>query len=217
MHPDEDNDGRDLSDLTEQQLKAMDRMRSNGQRFIAVPSGFRLSVIGSDPVKAQLIELRRYGVEEGARCLGMPPILVGDLSRATYSNAEQAMRTFARVTLSDLALIVADELNSGLWPDGGLALEFDLSRAVRAPRKERYEALRIAVGGPWMEVNEARGEEDMEPVDWGDGEPPRSGVRLMVDEGGASEGLARSNGSRQHMNGAAPQPMDRGLLLPGSI
>ena len=187
---------KDLSQLTAEQRRAMDKMHANGERFVAVPKGFKLIPLGGDPLKAQLLEVRRFGVEESARCIGLPAILVGDLSKATYNNVSNAMRLFAKVTLTDLAATVQDELSCQLWPAGDLVVRFDLSRAVRAPRLDRYKAHRTGVEGGFLAPNEARADEDLEPKDGGDELRAARGIPMVgLDETRALERSSVLNGS----------------------
>ena len=67
---------------------------------------------------SQLLETRLFDIHEICRWFGVPPHLVGDLSRATFSNIEQLALEFVKLTLVSLA----HALGAGtlaLRPDAG--------------------------------------------------------------------------------------------------
>ncbi len=68
-------------------------------KTVVMPYGFKKK---DDPVRndtAQLIETRRYQVEEVLRCFRVPPHMVGDLSNVRYSTAEQSSIDFITFSL----------------------------------------------------------------------------------------------------------------------
>src|SRR5580658_9800611 len=56
--------------------------------------------IGINLKDSQLLETRLFSIHEICRWFGVPPHLVGDLSRATFSNIEQLALEFVKLTLS---------------------------------------------------------------------------------------------------------------------
>ena len=56
---------------------------------IALPAGHSLKTVGVDPQKMQMTEFQRFLIEEVARIFQLPPIFLHELSRGTFSNAEQ--------------------------------------------------------------------------------------------------------------------------------
>lgn len=53
-----------------------------------------------NPTDSQYLELRRYAVDEIARVFGVPPSMLFEMGRATWSNAESLWSTFLIVTLT---------------------------------------------------------------------------------------------------------------------
>lgn len=60
-----------------------------GDQVVVVPPDYELSPIGFDPEKGQLVEAQRFVVEQIARLLNLPPVMLHDLSKGTFSNTEQ--------------------------------------------------------------------------------------------------------------------------------
>ncbi|TDH35711.1 phage portal protein [Pseudohoeflea suaedae] len=69
--------------------RAIDSAKQKGEPVFPIPAGYTLAPVGLDPAKGQMIEARRFQVEEIARAWQLPPVFLQDLTRATFSNAEQ--------------------------------------------------------------------------------------------------------------------------------
>ncbi len=61
--------------------------------------GMTIEKIGVSPRDAQFLEGRRFSVTEIARLFDVPPHMIGDLDRATFSNIEQQSIEFVKYTL----------------------------------------------------------------------------------------------------------------------
>jgi len=84
-----------------------DRFRADWETTYAVPhkapileNDIKYKQIGINAKDAQLLETRLFSIHEICRWFGVPPHLVGDLSRATFSNIEQLALEFVKLTLS---------------------------------------------------------------------------------------------------------------------
>jgi len=84
-----------------------DRFRSDWEMVYSVPhkapileNDIKYKQIGVSAKDAQLLETRLFSIHEICRWFGVPPHLVGDLSRATFSNIEQLALEFVKLTLS---------------------------------------------------------------------------------------------------------------------
>lgn len=76
------------------------------------------------PEDAELLETRKFGVEEICRLFQVPPPLVQDYSHNTFTNSETAGRWFAMFTLSPMARKIEAEFARSVFPeDGGFELE----------------------------------------------------------------------------------------------
>lgn len=131
-------------------------------------------------VDAEHLATRRYQVEEICRAFGVMPIMVGYSDKAaTYASAEQMFLAHAVHTVRPWHrrfeatirrnLLTEDERAAGYY------VKFFDSELLRGAAKDRGEfyARALGAGGSpaWMEVNEVRGLEDMDEVEWGSGQP----------------------------------------------
>ena len=146
-------------------------------------------------VDAEHLATRRHQVEEICRAFGVMPIMVGFTDKAsTYASAEQMFLAHAVHTIRPWhrrfeatirrSLLTEDERRAGLYPK---FFDAELMRGASKDRGEFYARALGAGGSPaWMEINEVRGFEDMDDVDWGNGQPvPPNATR---PDGGAEGG-----------------------------
>jgi HK97 family phage portal protein len=84
-----------------------DRFRADWEMVYAVAhkapileNDIKYKQIGISLKDSQLLETRLFSIHEICRWFGVPPHLVGDLSRATFSNIEQLALEFVKLTLS---------------------------------------------------------------------------------------------------------------------
>jgi len=124
---------------------------------------------------AQLIDTRRFQVEDIARIFGVPPWMIGHTQATTSwgSGIEQMGIGFVKYTLQRHLVKFEQELNRKLWPTRSrYFVEFNTSGLERGDYKSRNEGYRIALGRAgepgWLTVNEVRRIENLPPVDGGD-------------------------------------------------
>lgn len=119
------------------------------------------------PSNAQMVEARRYATEDICRVLGVPPILVGDLSKGTYANSEQQNTQYAKHVLAKWARLIESQVNLKVFgrdmPDR--FAEFDLAGEERGLFKERTEGYARMVQSGIMTPNEVRARENLPPSD----------------------------------------------------
>ena len=116
------------------------------------------------PLKdAQFLEIRKYQRAEIFGWYGVPPHLGGDTERSTSwgTGIEQQDIGYAKHTITPLCVRIEQELNRKLFTRGaGMYCKHSLDALMRGDFKSRMEGLQIAVGRPWLSVNEARELED---------------------------------------------------------
>ncbi|MBN8499366.1 phage portal protein [Accumulibacter sp.] len=146
---------------------AYNRIVANGRREIVklvpihpdrirmelTPSGdYRYRVTDRD---AQFLELRKFRITDIARLFRVPPHIIADLDRATFSNIEQQSLEFEMHTMTSWAERWEASLEAELLFDGDdLAVEFGLANLMRsdAAGRSSYYQSRIQDGrlaGRW--------------------------------------------------------------------
>lgn len=122
--------------------------------------------------KAQFLETRKLQRSVIAGAFGVPPHLVGDLDRATFSNIESQSQEFVQKVVLPYVRIFEDAMERDLLTDedrrAGIAIRFNLDGALRADFKTRQEGLNIQRMAGVISANEWREAEHMNPRDGGD-------------------------------------------------
>jgi len=140
----------------------------NAHRVAVLADGMEWQATGIPPEDAQYIETRKFEVTDVARWFGVPPHLLGELDRATFSNIEHQQIEFVIYTLLAWARRWENEANYKLFSAKErqkLFCEFLFDTVMRGDTKTRFEAYRIAVNTGWMSRNEVRQRENLNPAD----------------------------------------------------
>jgi HK97 family phage portal protein len=154
-----------LTDDQFDQLRAMlDQHRSPGRagRPMILEGGLEVMPLTMPMKDMQLIETRKFQVEEIARIYGVPAFMIGHTEKTTsWGSGVEAMGVgFVRFTLRDHLNAFHNEINRKFFTRSNRVAEFDTTELERADTKSMFEALRIALGRagepPFMSVEEVR-------------------------------------------------------------
>ena len=128
--------------------------------------GMTYNQITIPPEAAQFIASREFQLQDIARVYRVPPHLLADLSRATFSNIEHSDIQFVKYTLRPLAKRYEHELENKLLGDdiGKKKIRFNLQAILRGDTKTRADYLTKMVSSKIMNRNEARAIENLNPV-----------------------------------------------------
>jgi len=143
----------------------------NAGRMAVLEEGMDYAATNMSAEAAQLIDSRRFSIEEIARIFGVPPPIIGDLSNGTFTNTETVGRWFATNTLSPWIRKAEHEFRRSVFPESSRAthrLTFDLSGFLRGDPEQRWQAHQIAVRNQILTPNEVRRVEGWNPRDGGD-------------------------------------------------
>lgn len=131
-------------------------------------SGIKAETMSMTSTDAQFLENRKFQIAECARIWRIPPHMIGDLEKATFSNIEQQSLEFVKYTLVPWWRRWEDAVNTQLIDDPDLFVEFLADGLLRGTQKERYESYQVAIQNGWMTRNEVRVRENLNPIEGGD-------------------------------------------------
>lgn len=177
---------------------------NNRGKLAVLDQGMKYHEMGISNKDSQFLELRQFNVSDVARIFRIPPHLIGDLSKATFSNIEQQSLEFVMHTMTPWAERWESSTETALLgPDTDLEVEFDFAVLLRgdAPGRSAYYTSGINAG--WMTRNEARAREGLDPLDGLD-EPLRP--LNMVEESKAQDEDAEGDGGAD--DAATSPPVD---------
>lgn len=144
---------------------------SNAQKVAILEDGMDVKEVGLSPDHAQFLETRKFQVSEIARIFRVPPHMIADLDRATFSNVEHQDLAFVKHTLrpwlTRIEQAIARDL---LLPAERLKYfaEHMPDDLLRGETKTRYESYGIGRQNGWLSANDIRERENMEPIEGGD-------------------------------------------------
>jgi len=127
--------------------------------------------IGLPPEDAQFLETRKYQTTEIARLFRIPPHMLADLERATFSNIEHQSLEFVIHTIRPWLVRWEQAITRDVFSEAdrrGFFAEFLVDGLLRGDIQSRYQAYATARQNGWMSANDVRALENMNPVAGGD-------------------------------------------------
>jgi phage portal protein BeeE len=133
--------------------------------------GVTYTAIGTPPDDAQFLETRKFQVTDVARIYRVPPHMVGDLERATFSNIEQQSIEFTVHTIRPWLVRWEQEMNYDLFSErdqGEAFAEFNVDGLLRGDSQQRAAFYQSMFNLGALSPNDIRERENMNPVANGD-------------------------------------------------
>lgn len=133
-----------------------------------LPADMRYQQVSLSPADTQLLESRRFSVEEICRWFGVPEVLINGSS----DKVEEAMDLFYKTTIRPLAINIEQAIRKSIFtPDQRerFTCEFNLDAMLRASLSSRAEVYAKMVQNGLKTRNECRELENDTPLDGGDG------------------------------------------------
>lgn len=188
-----------VSDPARKRLKSdLEQFRGvgNARKLLLLEEGLEYSPLGLVPEQAEVLNSRRFSVEEIARLYSVPPPIVGDLTHGTFSNVETLGRQFATFCLAPWCTKLQTVIGRALLPRG-MEIEIDLAGLMRGDFAARWQALVQAHQAGLLTANEIRVSEGYPPLDGGDR------LRAMPGEPGAGPATPAAPQNAPRPNGQA--------------
>ena len=112
--------------------------------------------ISQNSAESQMLETRKFNVDEIARYFNLSPILLGDLSHSSYNDIEQAQIELVTHTLLPLINLLEDEINRKLITDKSEYIDFDENVLMYGNKTTMSSFYTTLVSNGILTVNEAR-------------------------------------------------------------
>lgn len=143
--------------------RAIDNAKTNGTQIFPIPPGNELKQVGFDPAKGQMIEARRFQIEEISRAYQLPPVFLQDLTRATFSNAEQQDLHLVKHLIGQWAEALEGEMNLKMFGRGnnGRYVEHNLDGLLRGDFVSRMTGYGQAIQNAIRTPDEIRALENL--------------------------------------------------------
>lgn len=141
---------------------------TNAQRVAILEEGMKYAAIGIPPEEAQFLETRKFQISEVARMFRVPPHMLADLDRATFSNIEHMSLEFVVYSLRPWLVRFEQAIYRDLLQPAERSTIFAkhvVEGLLRGDTTSRYAAYQAAINTGFMTRNEARELEDWNPLD----------------------------------------------------
>lgn len=165
--------GKDAQERLRDSWQEIHSGLENAHRIAILEEGMEWKQIGASPKDSQMLETRKFQVAEVARILNLPPHLLRDLERATYSNVEHQSIEFVTLSIRPWCVRWEQALGKYLLTDEerrSYYIRHNLEGLLRGDLKSRYEAYAIGRQWGWLSADDVNELEDRNPLPDGQGE-----------------------------------------------
>ena len=144
----------------------------NGSKIAVLEEGMKYTPIGISPEQAQFLETRKFQINEIARIFRVPPHMVGDLEKSSFSNIEQQSLEFVKYTLDPWVIRWEQSImRTLLTPDEKKQyfVKFNLEGLLRGDYQSRMTGYATARQNGWLSANDIRELENLDRIPTEDG------------------------------------------------
>lgn len=153
---------------------------SNAHKIAVLEEGMKYQQIGIPPEEAQFLETRKFQINEIARLYRIPPHMVGDLDKSSFSNIEQQSLEFVKYTLDPWVIRWEQSLQRSLLlpgEKGRYFIKLNVDGLLRGDYQSRMNGYAVGRQNGWFSANDIREMENMNPI------PDEEGGNLYLING----------------------------------
>ena len=153
---------------------------NNAHKIAVLEEGMKYQQIGIPPEEAQFLETRKFQINEIARLYRIPPHMVGDLDKSSFSNIEQQSLEFVKYTLDPWVIRWEQSLQRSLLlpgEKGKYFIKLNVDGLLRGDYQSRMNGYAVGRQNGWFSANDIREMENMNPI------PDEEGGKLYLING----------------------------------
>jgi len=176
---------------------------SNSGKVAVLEEGMKYTPISISPEQAQFLETRKFQINEIARIFRVPPHMVGDLEKSSFSNIEQQSLEFVKYTLDPWVIRWEQSImRSLLTPEEKKTyyVKFNLEGLLRGDYQSRMNGYAIGRQNGWMSANDIRELENLDRIpaeEGGDLYLINGNMLPMKDAGAFANTASNDNGKEE--------------------
>ena len=170
----------------------------NSHKVAILEEGMKYTPISISPNEAQFLETRKFQIDEIARIFRIPPHMVGDLEKSSFSNIEQQSLEFVKYTLEPWLMRWEQSINRALLSPNEKStyfVKFNVDGLLRGDYQSRMSGYATARQNGWMSANDIRELENLDLI------PVEEGGNLYLINGNmtklADAGIFAKGGKEQ--------------------
>lgn len=153
---------------------------NNAHKIAVLEEGMKYQQIGIPPEEAQFLETRKFQINEIARLYRIPPHMVGDLDKSSFSNIEQQSLEFVKYTLDPWVIRWEQSLQRSLLlpgEKGKYFIKLNVDGLLRGDYQSRMNGYAVGRQNGWFSANDICEMENMNPI------PDEEGGNLYLING----------------------------------
>jgi HK97 family phage portal protein len=163
----------------------------NAHRIAVLEEGMKFQSIGIPPEQAQFLQTRKFQINEIARIFRIPPHMIGDLEKSSFSNIEQQSLEFVKYTLDPWVVRWEMSMQMALLSQAEKSqyfIKFNVDGLLRGDYASRMQGYATGRLNGWLSANDIRELENMNriPKDQGGDLYLVGGSMKMLGETGSS-------------------------------
>ena len=139
----------------------------NAGKVAVLEEGMKYTPISISPEQAQFLETRKFQINEIARIFRVPPHMVGDLEKSSFSNIEQQSLEFVKYTLDPWVIRWEQSLSRALFTEDEKKeyfFKFNVEGLLRGDYASRMTGYATARQNGWMSANDIRELENLDRI-----------------------------------------------------
>lgn len=140
---------------------------ANSHKVAVLEEGMKYTPISISPNEAQFLETRKFQINEIARIFRVPPHMVGDLEKSSFSNIEQQSLEFVKYTLDPWVIRWEQSLSRALLSQDEKRtyfFKFNVDGLLRGDYQSRMNGYAVGRQNGWMSANDIRELENMDRI-----------------------------------------------------
>ena len=139
----------------------------NSHNIAVLEEGMTFKPMSIPPEEAQFLETRKFQIDEIARIFRVPPHMVGDLEKSSFSNIEQQSLEFVKYTVGPwVARWEQSLLQALLLPSEKTryTIKYNLDGLLRGDYESRMNGYAVGRQNGWLSANDIRELENMNRI-----------------------------------------------------
>ena len=140
---------------------------SNSNKVAVLEEGMKYTPISIAPNEAQFLETRKFQINEIARIFRVPPHMLADLEKSSFSNIEQQSLEFVKYTLDPWVIRWEQALYRTLLTEEEkktVFFKFNVEGLLRGDYASRMNGYATARQNGWMSANDIRELENLDRI-----------------------------------------------------
>jgi HK97 family phage portal protein len=191
---------------------------ANSNKVAVLEEGMKYTPISISPEQAQFLETRKFQIDEIARIFRIPPHMIGDLDKSSYSNIEQQSLEFVKYTLDPWVSRWEQSMRRALLrPEEkkDYFFKFNVDGLLRGDYQSRMNGYATARQNGWMSANDIRELENLDRI------PEDKGGDLYLINGNMTKledaGIFAASASTQETEEQPDENKEEQIRITGTI